>query len=165
MAVADALDVAGRVEFSVAVNGDVCHAQVNAQGVVHVNRVRVFNVAGSEQVELATMKNEVAFSLPRLEQFQLARSGYKGNGQTALDRPDGHLAPIELPLENPVIVGDGTERTKDALALSVELVGIPDFGKATDYDLSRKVEPLSQRSRWPFAKHTCRKSRAPRRSR
>src|SRR5690606_31763088 len=79
VAVANAIDVAGGMKLAVAVNGDVRHTQVNTQRAVHVNRIGFLYVAGSEQVELAPMEDQIAFSLPGLEQRKLVRSGGKGD--------------------------------------------------------------------------------------
>jgi len=72
--------------FPVAVGGQVDNPQVHAQHIVNQGRRRVFNVAGSEKVELATGQDKVTLALPGFEQSKLSLAGRVGDAAPVAER-------------------------------------------------------------------------------
>lgn len=136
----DAIDLTGRMHFTVRVNGDIRHAQVNAQRALNVNRFRFLHFAGGRQEERAAERDQIGFALARFQKRALPLSTDERDVQATLYRPDRDSRLGKLPGKDTVIVGNAPCGPERALTLTVELVGIGNLANHPHGDLSRKPE-------------------------
>lgn len=129
-----------RIRTAFAVRRQGHDAQVNAENPVRLHEGRVGQVDGREQIEVAADKGEVAFSLLEGEKPALIVPAHERQAQTAINRPDGDFALVNVPSQDTVIVGNRAVGLERALNLLVEFVGVRDFGIAPDNDLRRQVK-------------------------
>lgn len=142
MAVTNVFDVRSRVRFAVRVNRDVRHAKVYAKKLAHVRRLRRFNLAGREQVELAAHKAQIRLAALRLEQLPVPLATNEGDTDTTGDGPNGDGVLCNEPPQNPAIVGNRTVRPEGPLGLAVQLVGVNHLADAADHQLRGEAERL-----------------------
>ena len=125
---AGVLDALAGVDCAIAVGGDVRHAEVNAKRIVKHLLVRIGNVAGSEQVELALAIDKIGLALLKLQQGKLPVSGYKWHVLPPAHRPDRHGLFVCVPRQDATIVGNRPQWAKRALRLAIKFVGIGHLG-------------------------------------
>ncbi len=143
VAMPDAVDRFPTTDIPIGVGSDILHAQIHSDDAFGYERLRVFDLARREQIELATPVHEVGFSRAGFEQLHLPLSGNKRNnlpGLIGIHRPEGYGRFAEVPRQNPVIVGDGAIRSEAPLAPLIKAVGVSDFGEAPDHHLSRQAK-------------------------
>lgn len=139
VAMANVVDLLGRIDLAVRIDGDVDHTQVHAQEVGRITLWWLFDVASGVQEEVAAMIDQVRLALLRLEQFSLPIPTDKGDLLPATDRPDRDHGAFGVPMQNAQIIGDGRERAELALTLPVQFVGISYTGDAAHDHLRRQV--------------------------
>lgn len=140
MAIANAFDVAARVEIPVTVYGDIGNTKVNTQHVFHVNRLGFFDVANSEQVKRLVDVDQIGFALLVAKQFKLSFGSDEGDRQTPCNRPDGHLLSGDSPVQDAIIVGNPAIRLKGALRLLIQFVSIGYLRDTTNNHLCSQIE-------------------------
>lgn len=133
-------DSIARIGATFTVGSDIDDTEVNAENAVRLHQWRVGQVACRQQVEVAAVKGEVTLPLLEGEKAALVVSADERQAQAAINRPDRDFAFINVPAQDAVIVGNRTVGLKRALNLLVQLVGVGDFGVATNNDLRCEVE-------------------------
>lgn len=142
---AHVVDVAGFVDYSITVNGNIGNAQVHPQRTFHVNGLWFVHFASSGEEEHSLVQPQVTFSLPCLEQFQLPLSAYKRDAKTPVYCPNRNGLVLQSPGQDAVIVSDATRCLEGALSLAVKFVSVRDFGNHPNRHLRRKSELLPYR--------------------
>lgn len=142
MAKAHVVHGPGRVDFARAINGDVCHAEVNAQKAVNVRRIGRFNFTSGKQVKLAVDQAQVRLATLSLQQFQLPLSCQEGDSQATINRPNAYLLRGKEPAQDTRIVGNTALWLKGALGLTVKFVGVGNLADCAYNYLSRKASRL-----------------------
>ena len=142
MAMTDIIDVLGGVYLAIGIGGNVDHAEIDAEEAVNVNRIWCLNFARTEQVELTANQAQVAFAAMALQELKLSRPGGKRHLLSTVEGPDAHLLGVQFPGQHSTVKGDGPVRTEGSLPLTVELVGIGNFGDAADGYLCAEPEPV-----------------------
>ncbi len=143
MSVADVLDSRTRVDLPIAIDGDVCHAHVNAQHAFHVNRFGRLNLADGEQIPFAVDQGQIGFTALRVKQGPLAITAHERYGLPLVQCPDRDFLFGAIEGQNACIVGNRPKRRKDAQSLGVELVGICNLGDAAHGHLRGYIECLA----------------------
>jgi len=134
-----------RIESSIRVGGNVLDTEVNAQHALNVLRYGFLNIAGSKQVETATQIAKVRFALLGFEEGGLMLTANERYQHSTGSSPNRNRALVNVPAENPLVVGNRAGRLESALALLVQLVGIGDLGNGTDGHLRRQARRSSER--------------------
>lgn len=131
--------------FAVRGGSNVGNTQIHAHKFFHVVRFGFINVTGGKEIKLIVNQNKVTFAPLGVEQFKLSFPGKKGDGLATFDCPDTYGLFVNLPGEDAVIVGEAAGGSKGAFGLTVEFVGIGDFGDGTHNHLSGKGELFPHR--------------------
>ena len=137
------IDVAGRVDFSIAVYSNIGYSQVNPQCAFHVNGFRFFDFAGSGEEEHSPIEPQVAFPLSGLEQFALTLAADERGANPHIDCLNRDAAILQPPRQNAVIVGDDPRSFEGSPGFAVEFVGVCDFGDCSYRNLGRQIKPIS----------------------
>jgi len=132
-----------RVHMAVGVYSNVRHSQVNAHHVSDINRLRLLNLAGGKEVELAVNQRKVCFSVSVTQKGILPGTTDKGHFLTATQAPDGDPSIGQTPVENSIIVGDRPVFLEPSSHLVVKPVSIGYLTDAPHHDLSRQGERSS----------------------
>ena len=133
-----------RLRSAVAGRGDVSHAQINAQGRIHVTLVGIRNFACRQQVERAVAVDQIAFTLAVAQEFVLALTRLIGDAQPSSDAPNRDGVVVGIPRQNPVIVANRPVRLERARRVPVEFVGVGHLRQAADHDLRRQATALTR---------------------
>ena len=123
-AAATGFDGIARISAAFAVCGKVYDAQVNSQNAVRLHERRVWNTHRRQQVEVAAVKGQVALPLLEGEKPALIVAANERQTQATGYRPDGHYAPVNIPVQDAVIVGNRAVRLERVLNLVIEFIGI-----------------------------------------
>ena len=128
------------VDGSIRVAGDVCGTEIDPKHVVNVLGVKLLNLARHQQIPLAAMEQQIAFTLPSSKHRPLTFAADERDGLASVKCPDrdGRIGQGER--EDAVIVGNAGKRAKRTLGLLVQFVGIPDFGKRPHDHLRRQAK-------------------------
>lgn len=140
---AHVLNGAPMVYRAIRVGSDVDDAKVNAKKIARFNLRRLFNVAGLEQVELASAVDKVTLTAQTFNQFALLFTANKRHLLATVHCPDRDGRLGEFVGHEPVIERESTVRPKRALGIAVKLVGIRDFGKDTHGNICAQAELLT----------------------
>ena len=140
MAMADIVDVLGRVYLAIGIGGNIDHAKIDTEEAVNVNRIRRFDFARAKQVELTANQAQVAFAAMTAKELKLSSPANERHLLPTIERPDAHLLRIEFPGQHAAVKGDRAIQSKCALMPAVELVGIGNLGDTTDGHLCTKAE-------------------------
>ena len=130
------------VNVSIRVRSDVHDAEITAQEIINIGGIGRFNVAGSSEVEVSLMQDQVRLALSGFEQNYLPGTTRERNLQPAAGGPDVHQAFVNVPLQDAVIVGDGSKRRELALGAAIKLIGVGHLGDGADQDLRRQPKFL-----------------------
>lgn len=126
------------ITVAVAVHSYVDDAEVDAENAVNLDQWRVGNANGRKQVERSVDERKVAFALTEGQQSALIVATDKLDFLAAVDGPNRDFAPIDVPVQYPVVEGNRAECLKESLRLAVQFIGIGDLADAADHNLSRK---------------------------
>lgn len=129
----------------VAINGDVGNTEIDAQEPFNVQRVRLINVADSEQIKLAINTSQIGFALLGLQQSPLVFTANKRDYLSSVHCPDRNRATWQTPVEHSIIVSNAAEWLESAKGFLVQLISVSHFGDATNNNLSSKIELFSDR--------------------
>lgn len=140
MAIAHVLDCRARMDRPIAIDGDVGHAQIDTQHVVNVDRVRRLDLSRGEQIPVPPHEGQITFAASECEQRLLTLPAHKRDGLPTIKRPDRHRGAFVG--QDAFVKRDCTERSKRALGLLVQLVGIRHFGDTPHGELRGKAERL-----------------------
>lgn len=148
MGMSDGVDRTTATNVSVRVRSYVPNSEVNADDTFGHEWLRVLNLAGGEQVELATSVHKVRFANTGFEKLHLPLSGHEWDALPSFTwtftrlrhGPNGDRRLAQVPGKDTVIVGDRTMRFEPSLAPLVESVGISNFGETADDYLSGETE-------------------------
>ena len=113
------VDVAGRVNSSIRIDGDIGNAQIHAERPFHVNRFGFFHIAGSRQEEHIVEQAQIRLTVPGRQQFPLALAADQRNMQPTVHRPDRDFRIFQAPRQDPVVIGDTSMRLESALGFGV----------------------------------------------
>jgi hypothetical protein len=141
--IANTFDGTAAVNRAIAISGDVRHTQIDPKHVVNILWIGFVYLTGRQQIPVAAMVDQIGFTHPRVEQPHLALTSDEGDRQPPFQCPDRHRRFKQVPRENAVIVGNSGKRTKGALCLLAEFVGIAYFRKRADDDLCRQSKYFS----------------------
>ncbi len=72
MPIADVLDRLTRVDFPIAIDGNIRDAHVDAQHACYVDRLGRLNLTDGEQIPFAVDQGQIAFAVLRLKQLPLS---------------------------------------------------------------------------------------------
>jgi len=143
MPIAHVVDRAPAVDFPIAIDGDIRHAQVDPQNTFHIKRVGFVAIDGSEQVPLPPHEGKVAFAALEWQHRALVCATDKGNGQALIECPDRYGRVRQCKRENAIIVGNRGCGTKRTLGLGIKLVGVSHFRQRTNNHLRRQPKGFS----------------------
>src|SRR6266498_2773673 len=146
MPIAHVLDRLARMDFPIAIRSDVRDTEVNAKNVIHVDWFRSLNLGSGEQIPRAAHERQIGFAASRGEQLSLAFATHERDFLPPVECPDRDGSIRVGVGENTFVVGNRPQRSKRALCLARELVGIRDFGDTTHGELSGKAKRLSHRA-------------------
>ena len=138
LTVARVVDMAGRVDLPVAVHGDIGDTRVNPQCTFTRNRFWLVHFTGGGKEEHTRRQPQVAFPLPRLQQFQLPFPTYKRDAKPPINRPNRHGLVLQSPRQDAVIVGDTTRCFERAFRFAVMFVSVGNFGDNPHSHLRRQ---------------------------
>lgn len=136
---ADVLDSGPGVAVAVAIEGDVDHAEIDANHVRYACLFRVWDVAGASQIPLAADKHQIDFALAVGEQRPLSSATDKVDLLASGQCPDAYTVVGQEP-DDAVIIGLGGVPAETALAVFPSLVGIGRLGDAADGRLRGQAE-------------------------
>ena len=122
------LDMLTRKRFAVRVGCEIHDAQVNAQDTFSIDRLWDFNLTGNKQIPLATDEREIGFTALCSKQFALAVAAHKRDRLSPVQCPDRNLGTFEVVGQDTIVVGNRAVWLKRALCLTIQFVGIRDFG-------------------------------------
>ena len=142
-AMANALDVGTRKRLSVRVNSDVAQALVDTEIAFHVNRFRLVNVTGGEQIKVTIDEGKVGLAMSGLKQFALSLATNKGNLLAAIKRPNTDDLLCDFPTQDAIIIREGSSQFERAFTALVDGVGVSDFANTAHGHLRRQVELLA----------------------
>ena len=91
---------------TIRVSGDIDHAQIDAEHVVHVLRVGSGHLARHQQIPRAAMEHQIALALASTQILALSLATHERNAFAALQRPDRHRLIGQGKRQNAIIVGD-----------------------------------------------------------
>lgn len=140
VAMPDGVDGLAATDIPVRVGGDVLDSEVHTNNALSDERLRVFDFARGEQIELATPIYEVGFPDAGFEQLHLPFPRYERDTLTSGQSPDAHRGFVDVPRQYPVIIGNRAVRFESPLAPLVKAIGVSDFRKTPDHHLSRQSE-------------------------
>ena len=141
--IAHVLDRRARMDFSIAIDGDVCHPQVDTQHVHNIERSGLVHLAGHKQIPVAANKGQIRFATSRAEQRPLAFATHKRDGLARLQSPDRDGRIRHRERENAIIVGNRRCGAKRALGVRAQFVGICDLRQCTDDHLCCQAKGLA----------------------
>ena len=141
--VAHIVDVTGSVTLPIAVYSDIRYPQIHSQCALNLSGFWFFHLAGCRQEEHCSKDTQVALALPCLEQFSLPFTTHERDAKPPVYCPDRNSPVLHPPRQDAVIVSDASRSLECALPLSVEFIGICDFGNRPNRNLSRQVEFFS----------------------
>ncbi len=127
------------VDFSVAIGSKVDNAKIDTQHAINLIRCWLIRNADREQIPPALAVDQIAFTLPRLQQQHLAGTSNKGKCLASRYSPDRNRLFVGLKGENAVIVGNTAMLGVGSLSLTIQFVAIGNFGKATNSQLCRQA--------------------------
>ncbi len=133
------------IDVPVAIGGNGLHTKINAQRAVHIQRRGFFHVADRQQVKLTVDVGKVGFAFAGMQAFHLPASGHKRNGLSAVDRPDRHGQFVQVPRQNPLIVGNTAVRPEYALDLAIQFVRVGHLAQAAYRQLCRQPKRFAAR--------------------
>jgi hypothetical protein len=137
-------DVRAAECLSVAINGEVDHAEVDAEEVIDSIFCWLLDLAGGHQEPSLPSPDEVRLSLPVCKQLSLSRAADEGNLDAAFNGPDRDRPVVAEPQES-IVVGLGGEAAEGSACLPVAcFVGIGDLGDATNNNLGGETESVSK---------------------
>ncbi len=125
--------------FAIAIRGKVDDAKIDTQNAINLIRCRFVNNTDRKQVPPALSVDQIAFTLPRLQQEHLALTGNKWNGLATIDCPDRSGLFLRPKGENAIIVGNAAVLGVAVLCLAIQFVAISNFSKAPNNQLSRQA--------------------------
>ena len=137
---ADSVELGSAVHGAVAVRGDVDHAEIDAEKIVHVFRIWIVDVTSGCQIERSIAIDQIGFALAVAEQMFLALTSAVSDAITARSCPDGDRRLGKLPRKNTFVVGYCAIFAKFPHCILVQIVCIRDFRDAADNDLGRERE-------------------------
>ena len=143
MAIAHVIHHSAAVDGSIRIAGKVRYTQVNPEHVIDILHYGFFNLAGHQQIPLATLEQQITLTLARRKQDAVALAAHEWDGLSSLKRPDRERRVWQREGEDTIIVGDRGKRAKGTLDVLVELVGIADFGKCANGHLRRQAKRLT----------------------
>lgn len=129
-----------RVHMAVGVYSNVRHSQVNAHHVSDINRLRLLNLAGGKEVELAVNQRKVSFSVSVTQKVILPGAADKGHLLTTAQTPDRNDLIWQAPVEDSVIVGNRAVLVESSSLPVIQPVGIGHLADAANHYLSRQGE-------------------------
>ena len=144
VAVANVLDMRAAVGRAVTIDGDVRHAKINAQHAVNFVRRRLVYDADGKQVEHALAVHEIGFAASRGQQRELAVAAHKRDRLPPVECPDRDAPVVDVPPQNPVVVGNRAVLGVRTLFVAIEPVAVADLGQHADDQLRRQAEPCAQ---------------------
>lgn len=130
------------VGFPFAIDGQIDDAEINAENVSGFNQFRFVHVADDGEIPLVANKHQINFAFAEGQKFSLPFTTDESDFLASTECPDTYTVIFDE-TENPTIVGLSGVLTKGSLNFFVELVGISDFGDATDGDLGSQTKPLT----------------------
>ena len=86
--IAHVLDRPPAVDFPITIDGDVRHAQIDAQHIVNINRRRSFNLAGSKHIPIPAHEDQIAFAASERQQCALPLTTHEGNRRPTIHCPN-----------------------------------------------------------------------------
>jgi len=129
--------------FAIAVNSQVDYSKIATQNIVNILRLRSFDLAGGEQVEIAVDQGKVAFSPLALEKFLLTLPANIRDALATFDCPDRDLVQINIPPQDTAIESNRSVWLESTFRLAVNFIAVNHFRDATHNNLSGKVELLT----------------------
>src|SRR5260221_6274086 len=124
MPMADVIDAAAFVDFSVAIYGNVNDATVNTQERLDLCWRWFVNLARRQQIPFPVMEPQVRLAFLMLEQFALAISALIRHRFSTTQDPNRNRLRL-LPVgNNTTVVGNGAMLVEHALGFLVQLVTV-----------------------------------------
>src|SRR5262249_37789186 len=117
MSIAHLLDRRGGVGFPITISCDVGHAQVDAKRCINVLKRNFLDATGQQQIPVAAMEQQIAFTLASCEHRSLAFATDERERLSAIKCPDRERRVGQSEREDAFIVGDRGERAKCAFGL------------------------------------------------
>jgi hypothetical protein len=158
---AAALDLLTRKRLAVTIGCQIHNAQIDAKCAFGVNRFRRFDLAGNEQIPLASDERQIGFSALCSKQFALTLATDERDRLPPVECPDRDFRPLEVVGQDAIVVGDRAMGLKRALCLAIELIGIRDFADTTNRQLRCQAECLTYRLIGQFVDRKLAKRPAP----
>lgn len=137
-----ALDLCAAEILPIAIGSEVHNAQVHSQNPFRIHRFLRFHITGHEQTKLAFDIAQVTFPPLTAQQFKLSLSSQEEDTLTTVHYPDRDFFSLEVAGENSIVKSNGSMWFERAFGLAVNLVGVGDFGKTADNDLSGQRKPI-----------------------
>ena len=140
VAIAHIVHLRRGVHLPIRIHSDVCHSHINSDHVGDVDGLGLFNLAARKQVELAVNQSEVGFSMPEAQEIVLPGATYEGYFLATAQTPNGDLSFRHPPIEDSVIVGDGSVLLEPASLPVIQFIAISHLADAANHYLSRQRE-------------------------
>lgn len=160
MSIANILDRFAGMDFAIAIGSDVGHAQVDTERAVNIDRFGCRDFTRRKQIPATVNVGKVGLATAMLEQFALAFTTHEGDRLSPDKCPDRDQRVGQGIRQDAIVVRNGAVGSKRALCLSVEFVGIGNFGDTTDDHLRGQLKHLAhvvvhQPLQWKLAKGAC----------
>lgn len=128
------------VLLSIAVCREVNDAEVNAEILLNVLRLRRLDLAGDEQVELAADVAQVGLASLAFQKLTLAVAAQVAHTLATFQRPDADRLFASLEAQDAAVVGERAAWPEDTLSSMVEFVCAGDFCDGPHGHLSGQVK-------------------------
>ena len=127
-----------RIGLSIAIGGNIDHAQIYAQDSLKFDRLRRGDFACGCQKELALAVNQVGFTLAKLQLMELSLARLVADHHPPRSGPDRDKTMLGVPVQDAIIIGYRSMRSEDPGSVTIEFISIGDFRNAAHNDLCGK---------------------------
>lgn len=128
------------VGIAVRIGRDLHQSHIDAKEVIYDAWWRIWNIAGSSEVELATVIEKVRLTLLRFQKKLLAFPGRVRNVLSPRSRPNANCSLFVA--QYPAVITDGTMLCKMALLLPIQFVGVRHLCQDSNNNLGTQRELL-----------------------
>lgn len=137
------LDALALMKLTVAGDGNIRYAQIDAKKLVYFNFRRFFYVACLVKVELPLAVDQITLATQSLKQIEVVLAADERHLLSSAHRPDTHLLWREFVGDEPFVERKRRQWLERALGFLVQFVGVGNFGKHAHCDIRAQAELLT----------------------